>query len=148
MPIDTDSDEWKNGAKIDFIEVEIDNILVKGSEKAFTASEITERLVEEKPHVFPKKLLSSSEHAEWARLALVTSRLEKKILHEQIDMRSVDGELYYSHTSGGHYPIADLVDRLPGELDNLENKIEEETEDLEERLRRLEHRFHEEFDHF
>lgn len=64
MPIDIDSDAWSNGSSIDYIGIEIDNLFRNNSEKAFTAPEITEWLLEETPQVFPQKLLASSDYAE------------------------------------------------------------------------------------
>lgn len=144
MPIDIDSDAWSNGSSIDFIEIEIDNLFRNNSDKAFTASEITKWLLEETPQVFPQKLLAASDNAEWARLALVTSRLEKKVWYNHAEVRSIDGNLYYTSTSGGHYPIADLEDKVPRKFDELENKMKKESDSLEERIDHIEYRIQEE----
>lgn len=77
------------------------------------------------------------------RLALVTSRLEKKVWHNHVDVRSVDGDLFYASTSGGHYPIADLEDKVPRRFEELESKVEKESESLKKRIDHIEYRVQE-----
>mgnify|MGYP000067648270 CR=1 FL=1 len=150
MPINTESDTWTNGRRIDHLEIEIQNLLRRNSEKAYTATEIISILKEEEPQVFPDKLLAENEQAEWSCIALVLSRLEKLVWVDHVDVRSVESsesdtgkELYYAYNEEGRYPLAELEIDIPEKLNDLEEEIEGETDELEDRLKRLEYRVNE-----
>lgn len=148
MALDVDSEAWESGNMIDPVEIEVDNLLQSNQDQAFTALEIMEFLKDEQPQVFPQKLLSSSEHAEWACLSLVVSRIEKMAWYDHLEMRSIDGDLYYSYSSEGHYPIADIEYEIPSRINEVESKIGDEVDGLEERINYLENQVQEELNGF
>ena len=57
MPISIESDKWSESKRIDIPEVEVERFLRKNPDKAYTVSEITEHLTNERPEVFPEELL-------------------------------------------------------------------------------------------
>ncbi|AGB38787.1 hypothetical protein [Natronococcus occultus] len=131
MPISIESDEWNESPSIDILEVEVERFLRKNPEKAYTVSEITDHLTDEKPTVFPEKLLTDERDADSSRLALVTSRLEKLVWHNRVEARSLDGQLYYTDDEDGWFPIAELERDIPSRFIGVEQEIEEIKERLD-----------------
>lgn len=148
MPINTESEQWSTGRQIDILEVEIERFLRKNSTAAYTPSEITEYLTDEKSAVFPETLLSDESYAASSRLALVTCRLEKLVWHNRVEVRSLDDTLYYTGREDGWFPIAELERTIPNRFIDLEQEMEEIKDELKETqvaLQNLEERLPEEF---
>ena len=77
----------------------------------------------------------------FARIALVASQLEKLNWQSRIEIKSLDGEIYYTYREeGSHFPIADLEDKIPRKIGSLEDDIEEITD----RLNNIEYRINQE----
>jgi len=143
MPISTDSDKWEKGRYIDWLEIQITNFLDR--DQAYTLQEIESHIYENQQHVFPNKLREDGEFAEWARLTYVSGRLEKLVWLGQVDVRNCDDELYYTLGEDARFPLAELEVDVPGSIRDVEKKVDSETKDLENRIRRLERKFNEEF---
>lgn len=158
MPISTDSDAWSNGRSSDHLEVKIEDFLRNNPETAFTAQEITNKLWEDDPEVFPESLLpdveTNSERAGQAQVALIRAVLDRMMWTNRVERKMVsnssaqaDKNLYFSHSTDGYYPIAEVEDVIPQQLEQLENgteKLEEKTDRLDSRVARVEQRVKEE----
>lgn len=138
MPIDTNSEKWEDGRWIDTIRIEINNIFRADPEKAFTLDEITELLTKKKPHVFSDSLMGDDEVSVASRRSLVASRLERLEWLDHVEIRTIDGELYYGGGEKYHHLIHDVNVELPREIETLEDDLEDKLSDLEYRMSRIE----------
>lgn len=159
MPIDVESDVWKQASSRDPIRVHIENLLRNNPDKAFSTKEIEEHLLEEHEEVFPQSLTQreDAESAKAARRALVANILLDQDWHSQVAFQYVSGEadvesgLYFTDDGTGFYPVAELdemkdvdPDSTRGKLSSRFRKIDDETDDLEDQIDRLEYRIREE----
>ena len=145
MPVDTNSEEWQRADWIDYVRIEIGNFLSSNPNMAFRLEELVQYLVEEESQVFPAKILEDSQFAEWSRYALVSSELERMIWLEHVEVRDVDGDLYYTNGENARFPLPEIKHDVPEQIDE---KIEKKSEELEERVQRLEYQFQQESDRF
>lgn len=141
MAINTESEDWKDAHHIDYIEIEVENFLRGNPDSAYTVEEIAEYLTQEESQAFPDVLLGENSAARYARIALVASQLEKLNWQSRIGMKNLNGEIYYTYREeGSHFPIADLEDKIPRRIGGVEDDIE----DIIERLNNIEYRINQE----
>ena len=163
MPIDVNSDEWKNAGRNDPLWVEIESLLLDNKEQAFSIKEIEEYLFEEYEHLFPDDLVGDCaiSGAKAARQSIVASILEYRFWRSEVGFRYVsegngtEAGLYFTHDGTGINPIAEVDEvtdpnpdspfmTLSSRFRQIEKDMNEEVSDLEERIGHLEHRLREE----
>lgn len=147
MPIDTDSDEWRNGHRFDWTAVHIRSIL--SEDEALTLDEIADELLETKPDVIPKTI-REDERSLKSYLFRVLERQSRRGLVEDRAVTESDQtvEIYYADSGDpGVFPLAEIIDNFPRQFSKLEKDIKntgDEVEELEGRLTQLEFQFREE----
>lgn len=139
MPLDTESDEWQNGARTDWMEVYIDQVLREEPEAALTVEEISDKLLEKKSELFPEILRGESNEAVVGRATLISAVLQTMAWLNRVDWRTVDDDIYYSATDG-HYPVASVVDEFPMRFSSIEDDVENVTNRLKEEVYNLNYR--------
>ena len=163
MPVDLDSDAWKSAEGYDPLGVQIDSLLLNNKEQAFSIKEIDEYLVEEYPHLFPSELVGDNviDGAKAARQSIIANLLEEDYWRVKVTFRYVSGEgdvepgFYFTTDGPSINPIAEIdevknpdPDSSFGKLSNRFRQIEEDVDDevseLEERINYLEYRLREE----
>lgn len=163
MPIDVNSDQWKNAGTFDPIGVKITSLLSDNKEQAFSIREIEEYLLEEHQQVFPESLVGDDaiDGAKVARQSIVTNILEDRYWRSQVTFRYISKEddaeagLYFTWEGIGINPIAEVDDvkdpdpdssfgTLSGRFRQIEQDVDEEVSELEERISFLEFRIREE----
>ncbi|WP_367996230.1 hypothetical protein [Haloferax volcanii] len=147
MPINTDSDEWKNGHRFDWTAVHIRSIL--SEDEAMTLDEIADELLEQKPDIIPKTVREDG-RALKTYLYRVLERQSRRDLVEDRAVTESDGtvEIYYANSGKpGVFPLAEIIDNFPRRFSKLEKELEstdDEVNELEGRLTQLEYQFREE----
>lgn len=138
----------------------INDLLQKNDNKAYSVEEIEEHLIDEYPELFPQKLVGEDAvtGAQSARQSIIVSVLLRMVRLERVNFRTLPeevedhSELYLTYCEGGFFPVAQLDELKEVDLDSpylsLEcrfRKIEDEminnVSDIEERVAQLEHRF-------
>lgn len=163
MPINTDSEEWKNADVFDPIRTEIDNLL--SQDTAYSVKEIEEYIVHNSEHVFPADLVGDEavEGAKAARQSIIASILSRMYWRYAVEFRhysgddEIDSGLYFKSDGAGINPIVELEmavgydseeaalsSSLETRFDEVEDDIDEEVSELTDRIDFLEHRIREE----
>ncbi|WP_280585072.1 hypothetical protein [Halorubrum sp. Boch-26] len=163
MPIDTNSDIWKESGSDDPLRVHITELLSNNSEEAFSIKEIDEYLIENYQHLYPTDLTGedSITGATAARQSIVSNILLNRYWHAEVRFNYISGEgqidsgLYFTWEGGGIYPIAEIDDvtdvgsdsphmTLESRFRQVEADLNEEVSELEDRLDYLEYQVHRE----
>lgn len=145
MPIDINSEDWPDRGYIDYAEIEIQNFLSSNDDKAYRVEEIGEHLVKNEPQVFPNRLIGGEKEVIQSRIAFVAVILEKLNWLQRIEMKEVEGELYYSYNEGeSRHPLPEIKYDLPEAIEEVEENTEKDIQDLENRIERIEFRVREE----
>lgn len=147
MPIDVDSEKWKEGRRLDPLEVHIADFLHNNQEQAFTLEEITDHIIEEEADaLFILDGIDEEqtlEEVDEGAYGLIKSRMAMKL--EELSWRNlVDwkvigyddtdiGVIYFSHSDKESvYPLAKIQDVYPRKFSNIEEDIEDLADDVEE----------------
>lgn len=165
MPVDTESEEWKNAGSDDPITVEITSLLSNNRDQAFSIKEIEEHLLEEHQHLFPNELVGDHavDGAKAGRQSIIANILEYRYWRSEVTFRYVSGDdegdagLYFTWDGPGINPIAELDEvsdpnpespfgTLSSRFRQIESDLNEEVSELEERLSYVEYQLREEFD--
>ncbi|WP_089818324.1 hypothetical protein [Halomicrobium zhouii] len=162
MPIDLNSDMWKNARSYDVIGTEITSLLTDHREQAFSVKEIEEHLYNEHQHLFPDDLVGDDpiDGAKAARQSIVSNILEYRYWRSEVTFQYVSEDdvnpgLYYTWKGVGISPIAEIDDVtdpnpdspfgvLSSRFRQIEKDVDDDVSDLEERISHLEYRFREE----
>lgn len=167
MPIDVNSDEWKNAGSYDPIEVEIDSLLSNNKEQAFSIKEIEEYLLENHQHLFPDGLVGEDavEGAKAARQSIIANILENKYWHLEVSFKYISEEadpeagLYFTWDGVGISPIAEVEEvndpnpespfgTLSSRFRQIEDDLDKEVSELEDRIAGIEYRLRQELDSY
>lgn len=143
MPIETTSEKWENGKRIDWMEVYVSQILSNNPQMAYTVDEITDQLIEDHPEVIPKTLQGDSPDAKAGRESLVSSVLATMEWLNRVEWRVVEDDLHYTCSTDGNYPVADTVDVFPARFSSIEDKLDKITDKLDEETYNLHNRMEE-----
>ncbi|AWB28467.1 hypothetical protein [Halococcoides cellulosivorans] len=147
MPINEDSEEWKEGRRLDPLQVHISNILRRNDEQAFTLEEITDHIIEDEADAL--FLLDSVdeeqalEEVDEETYGLIKSRIAMKledlgwrnfIEWKVIGYEDADiGTVYFTNSDKESVsPIAKIVDVYPRKFSSIEEDIEDLADDVEE----------------
>ncbi|EMA31505.1 MULTISPECIES: hypothetical protein [Haloarcula] len=163
MPIDLDSDAWKDATTYDPLETEINSLFRDHQDQALSITEIESHLHENHAHLFPADLVGKDavDGAKAARQSIVATLLERMYWRSKVTFRRVspedeaDAGLYFTSDGTGIFPIAEIDEvkdpdpdspfgTLSGRFREVEDEINEEVSDLEERVDWLEFRVREE----
>jgi len=163
MPIDIESDAWSNAERYDPLRTAITELLSDNREQAFSIREIEEHLLDNHSDLFPDQLTGDKAvgEAKAARQSIIATVLEDRFWHLQVSFRYVSGGddhdsgLYFTWDGSGISPVAELDEVSTPENDNslsilssrfkqIEEDIDEDMADLEERIDFIEFRIHEE----
>jgi hypothetical protein len=164
MPIDIDSEEWKNAESRDPLLVPIRELIYSNRDQAFSIREIEERLSEEHPELFPAGMVDAGASAKTARQSIVANILFNRYWHLEVKFRYVpEGQgpepgLYFTHDGNGVSPVAEIDHVRDSDSDSatmtlvnrfrdIENSIDEEVSELEGRLNNLEYRVRQELEY-
>jgi len=163
MPIDVNSEEWKNAGRYDPIWVEVNSFLSNNEHQAFSIEEIEEYLLEDHPHLFPASLIGDNtvDGAKAARQSIVTNILKYRYWRSEVSFRNIPEEadaktgLYFTWDGVGINPIAEVdgvkdpnpdspFRTLSSRFRQIEQDVDEDVSDLEDRISHLESRVCEE----
>jgi hypothetical protein len=163
MPIDLDSDVWKDASTYDPLKTEIHSLFGDHQEQALSIAEIESHLHENHAHLFPADLVGEDtvDGAKAARQSIIATQLEQMFWRSEVTFRRVspegeaDAGLYFTSDGTGIAPIAEIDEvsdpdpdspfgTLSGRFREVEDEIDEEVSDLEERIDWLEFRVREE----
>lgn len=166
MPIDTDSEEWKNADSLDPLLVEIRELLMGEENQAFSVAEIETHIVENHPHLFPAGMVGgdAGEGTEAARQSIIANILLDRFWHSEFSFRHVTGDngaepgLYFTYDGIGINPVVEIDDVrdpypdksggvLAGRFRDIERNVDEQISDLKGRINNLEHRIHHELEY-
>ncbi|MDS0280356.1 hypothetical protein NDI85_21455 [Halomicroarcula sp. S1AR25-4] len=163
MPIDLDSDVWNDATTYDPVRTEINSLLWDHQEQALSIGEIESHLHENHAHLFPVDLVGENavDGAKAARQSIIATLLERMYWRSEITFRRVSPEdeaetgLYFTSDGTGIAPIAEIDEvrdpdsdsrggKLSRRFREVEDEIDDEVSDLEERVDWLEFRIREE----
>jgi len=167
MPIDVNSEKWKNGKTYDPIRVEIENLLFNNREQAFSITEIEEYILENHQQLFPHHLIGDDavDGAKAARQAILATVLDDEFWHSRVAFRHISDDseaevgLYFTWEGNGINPIAEVDEvkdpdpesplmTLETRFRHIEGDIEDEVAELHERISNLEYRLRDELDFY
>jgi hypothetical protein len=163
MPIDLNSDAWNDASTYDPLKTEIHSLFREHQEQAFSIAEIESHLHENYAHLFPADLVGKEavDGASAARQSIIAILLERMYWRSEVTSRHVAPEdeseagLYFTSDGIGIAPIAEIDDvsdpdsdsrggKLSRRFREVEDEIDEEVSELEERIDWLEFRVREE----
>lgn len=147
MPIDVDSEEWKEGRRLDPLEVHITDFLRHNDEQAFTLEEITDYIIEDKADAL--FLLDgvdeeqTLEEVDGETCGLIKSRIAMKLedlgWRNFIDWKVIGyddadiGTVYFTDSDKEPVsPLAKIQDVYPRKFSSIDEDIEELADDIEE----------------
>jgi len=165
MPIDVDSEQWDEAALFDPLKTKIHQLLRKDKSRALSISEIDDRITEKDPSVFPNDLVGEGalQGAAAARQSAIISILSRMYWQYEVEMRYHPGDaetepgLYIKSDGKGINPVLELEgavgwdndsrslsSSLSNKFDEVQDQVDEDVAELEDRVQYLESRVQEE----
>lgn len=145
MPIDTNAEKWEDSSHIDYMSVELGKMFRENEDTAYTLEEIDDYLIENEPQVLPDTLVGDEDEVHSARLALISTELERLNWLNRIVIKELEGDLYYTYDDGDwRYPLATIYYDLPEDIEELDDELSEDIQEITNRLRRVEQKVSEE----
>ena len=146
MPIDVDSEEWKEGRRLDPLEAHITDFLRYNDEQAFTLDEISDYIIEDKADAL--FLLDgvdeeqTLEEVDGETYGLIKSRIAMKLedlgWRNFIDWKVIGydadiGTVYFTNSDKEPVsPLAKIQDVYPRKFSSIQEDIEDLADDIEE----------------
>lgn len=162
MPIDIDSDTWKNVQGRDPLSVHMNDLLRNNEDKAFSIKEIDEYLLEEHHQLFPADLVGDDavEGATAARQSIIAAILDDWYWRTDVSFEYVPGDdetdagLYFTWDGAGISPVFEVEDvkdvnpdspygKLESRFRGIESDVDDEISELKDRIANAEYRLRE-----